>query len=338
MPIKKSHNPLRSLKKILSILLVFGIGVLFGSFLQRRLQCNQNKNVVFERRIGEYNRLTNPLLECEQFVSNDKNLQLIKYKLTDYIAEETHEKKAVDISVYLRDLNNGPWLGIKEKEDFSPASLLKVPIMMCYFKIAETNPEVLNRKIQYERVLSNMPQDIIPKKTIQIGNVYTIEELIYRMIVYSDNEAATLLLFDIDQDDLDKVYRDLHITIPGLRVKEDFLSVKDYASFFRILYNASYLNRQMSEKALEILTQTDFSDGILAGLPSGIKVAHKFGERRDPYDLVQLHECAIVYYNRSPYLLAVMARGYDVDRLKDIIRGISKIVYECYEDKEQNGN
>ncbi len=33
--------------------------------------------------------------------------------------------RASHISVYFRDLNNGPWFGINEKEEFSPASLLK---------------------------------------------------------------------------------------------------------------------------------------------------------------------------------------------------------------------
>lgn len=322
-------------KKILSILLVFSSGVLLGSFLQRRLQGDPNKPDVFERRVGYDNRLTNPLLECEQFVPSDnKNLQLIKYKLLDYIKEATRKETTTHISVYLRSLNNGPWIGIKEKEGFSPASLLKVPVMIDYFKLAETQPEILNKRIQYERELLNVPQDIIPKETIRIGNAYTVEELIYRMIVYSDNEAMALLLLNIDQGHLDNVYRDLHITIPGVRDKDDLISIKEYASFFRILYNASYLNREMSEKALEILTQVDFRDGIAAGLPSGIKVAHKFGERRDNSSAVQMHECAIVYYNKDPYLLGVMARGQDMGSLKDIIRGVSKIVYYGYENEE----
>ncbi|MDO8560151.1 MAG: serine hydrolase [bacterium] len=57
------------------------------------------------------------------------------------------------------------------------------------------------------------------------------------------------------------------------------MSVKDYASFFRILYNASYLNREQSERALGLMTKTRFRDGIIAGVPAGRPVAHKFGER-----------------------------------------------------------
>jgi hypothetical protein len=40
--------------------------------------------------------------------------------------------------------------------------------------------------------------------------------------------------------------------------------VIDYASFFRVLFNASYLNRKDSEKALALLTKVAFRDGLIA--------------------------------------------------------------------------
>lgn len=41
------------------------------------------------------------------------------------------------------------------------------------------------------------------------------------------------------------------------------------------------------EKALEIISKSDFREGLVAGLSDGIAVVHKFGERRQR-DLVQL--------------------------------------------------
>lgn len=57
------------------------------------------------------------------------------------------------------------------------------------------------------------------------------------------------------------------------------LSVKDYASFFRILYNSSYLTKEHSEEILEFLAKAEYVNGLVAGVPSNITVAHKFGER-----------------------------------------------------------
>lgn len=84
----------------------------------------------------------------------------------------------------------------------------------------------------------------------------------------------------------------------------------------------------MSKIALEILTQVDFRDGIVAGVPPGTVVAHKFGERRlAESDLVQLHECGIVYYPGQPYILCVMTRSRDLFKLTGVLKDVSGEVY-----------
>ena len=109
---------------------------------------------------------------------------------------------------------------------------------------------------------------------------------------------------------------------------EDFVSVKTYSSFFRILYTATYLNREMSEKALEMLSRAQFREGIPGKLPQKIKVAHKFGERGFvDSNIKQLHDCGIVYLPNSPYLICIMTKGNDFNKLRQVISEISLIVY-----------
>jgi beta-lactamase class A len=122
---------------------------------------------------------------------------------------------------------------------------------------------------------------------------------------------------------------EIGVSFKGAEKSEDFISVKMYSSFFRLLYNSTYLNREMSEKGLEILSTTHFASGIPAGLPKGMMVAHKFGERGlANSQLKQLHDCGIVYFSKSPYLLCVMTRGDDFKKLSDIIKDVSSIVYK----------
>jgi beta-lactamase class A len=244
------------------------------------------------------------------------------------LSEKKKEGKIAVASVYFRDLNNGPWFGINIHESFAPVSLLKVPLMIGWLKKAESSPEVLQRKIRYVRPNSTIPEQTInPQKMIVPGETYSVEDLIRRMISHSDNQASDLLFTHMDQDWFRQTHKDLGIIAPYSEKPMDYITVKSYSSFFRVLYNASYLSREMSEKALDYLLASDYKDGLVAGLPPGTQVAHKFGEY-EREDMNQLHDCGIVYYPRHPYILSVMTRGSDKQMMADTIAEISRLIYE----------
>lgn len=287
-------------------------------------------NEVKEMRSGGSYKFINPLLECDNYVqSNLQSINSLESKLNLYIQQVKAENKAVHVSIYFRDLNNGPWMGINEQDNFSPASLLKVPILIAALKKAEVDPSFLTKKIKFEKYVDAISQNIVDDKLIKLGKSYTIEELLVKMIAHSDNEAKDLIIANIGDDLFTRVLTDIGINITGVGPADDFVSVKDYSSFFRLLYNATYLNKTMSEKALEILSQTSFSQGIVAGVPTGTVVSHKFGERAfGDSNVKQLHDCGIVYLNSHPYLLCVMTRGNDFAQLGTVIAGASDIVYK----------
>ena len=317
------------MKNKLLLFLTLSLGILLG-FSGSALLKHLSNNKESSKSPQDYNYLTNPLLECDKFEQSNIRLGLVKFKIEKYIDGKIKDGSVNTISVYIRDLNNGSWVGINEKEEFAPASLLKVPIMIAFLKMAEKEPGLLNKKIRYAngQNLKDLTAEIPPNKTIEPGNAYSVNELIENMIVYSDNTSKNLLLLNIDEEDLNQVYVDLSLQVPGIRTPQDFMSVKDYASFFRILYNASYLNREMSERALELLIKADFQDGLVAGVPKNIKITHKFGERETSSGEKQLHDCGIVYYPKSPYVIIVMTKGKDLSILKGIISDISRITYE----------
>jgi beta-lactamase class A len=108
------------------------------------------------------------------------------------------------------------------------------------------------------------------------------------------------------------------------------LTVKSYASLFRVLYNSRYLPPELSEFALQTLADATFADGLRKGVPAEIQVAHKFGVRDVPEepDVKQLHDCGIVYHPVRPYLICIMTRGPDQRRNADIIGEVSDRVYK----------
>lgn len=281
----------------------------------------------------------NPILECNPDIAQNNNLNSIKKTINQVVDKEIQNKNISFAAVYFRDLNNGPWLGINEKEYFAPASLIKVPILITYLKKAESDPTLLNKKLPLIITPNgDSIQNIKPSVSLAPGQEYTVQELLEKMIIYSDNDAYNTLSQSLTNTDLLKIYQDLDIDISKIFTDPNgnIINVSGYASFYRILFNASYLNQEMSEKALAMLAQTQYKDGLVAGLPKDISVAHKFGERKFLNSgETQFHDCGIVYLPKKPYLICIMTRGTDLTKASNVIKNISQKIYQTLNQPQQ---
>jgi beta-lactamase class A len=318
------------LKKWVALIVAFSLGLSLGLALSKIARPKELKITDFyiKRLYPSDGHHTNPMLLVEKPQGGDTKLAQAKQHMHEYIDKALKSGDADAVSVYLRDIDKGNWVGINEEMDFSEASLIKVPLLMAYLKIAEKYPAILAEQILYKAENKSVPQNIIPEKTIQPGNTYAVDELLRYMIVHSDNAATDLLFNNINPKLMDDLYSSLGVNVVDNKV-ERFISAKGYASFFRVLYSVTYLDLDMSEKALNLLLESEFKDGIVAGIPPGIAVAHKFAERaytNSPEK--QLHDGGIIYYEGYPYLLCVMTKGKNVSILKTVIRDISKIAYD----------
>jgi beta-lactamase class A len=319
-------------KVFLGIALLFGTGLIGGyighDFVAMYLSDEENGSR--QVREGSGYQFINPLLECEVADGSiDARKENFQDEVADYIEELKQERNLSDAAVYFRDLNNGPSFGVGENDRFFPASLLKVPIMMAYYHLAEKDDSMLRMPIKYteEKKLGITPT-IIPKEELTLGEVYTVDDLIRRMIVYSDNQAVSLLTAGLPLPVMKDLFAMLGVPDDVLYDAQSKLTVKEYASFFRILFNSSYLSRESSEKALMLLANTEYNDALAAGVPDSVVVAHKFGEAGTGSVERQLHDCGIVYFPNHPYLACIMTRGQSSESLKESIRDISRYLYE----------
>lgn len=311
------------------VLVGVGIGILLRPYLFPEIP------ETYKQRRSGGNEYINPLIDFETVESTRiKEILDLEEKLEKYAWDKTltpQKSKVSHISIYLKDLNSGGWIGVNEEEEFTPASLLKLPLMIAAYKVAESTPGYLERSIVYEKEPSEVEQITMPTQSLEEGKEYTLEELIRRVIIYSDNAALQAIEKLIDYPDVEKVYDDLGVKNPYEYEMIDLMTVKSYASFFRILYNASYLNKDMSTKALKLLSETNYDKGISAGIPNNIQIADKFGEREYtggfPYENKQLHNCGVIYHPTKPYILCVMTRGGNFEALQNTLKEVSNIVY-----------
>lgn len=278
---------------------------------------------------------TDPLLGISNSQSDSPEFTGLKNQLQSYIKGASG---LTDASVYFRDLREGQGFTINPGDKYNPASLQKVPLMMAYYALAEKDPSVLNQPIYYAGGQdSDSQEDIESPIQLTPGTTYTVDQLIDHMIKNSDNNALGLLLqhlSDIGQMQvLNDIFNDLGIDPGSLTVPSDFLTVQSYSLFLRVLYNATYLDRIDSEKALKLMSESDFTAGISSGVPNAVQVAQKFGESRiaDQSGAIiggELHNCGIVYYPNHPYLLCIMTKGDTKPDLEKAIAGISSITYK----------
>jgi beta-lactamase class A len=279
-----------------------------------------------------------PLLVCDiKPEIKYSEIKTLDTQLANFIDKQKEEGNIEAVSVYFQDLQSNGRIDINQDEKFRSASLGKVPIMIAFLRFAEDNPGILDKKITYHQATDyNEPQEIKPKDPLVSGKTYTVRELIEKMIIYSDNNAIYELVKLIDSDTLGKLYQDLGVPLltPDVSSKSiDFITTKDISYFFRILYNGTYLDNELSDEALEILSRVDYANGIVASIPQGISVSHKFGlytvKNNGIATQRELHDCGIIYHPKDPYLLYIMTKSSaDIPNIEKTITGISKIVYQ----------
>lgn len=287
-------------------------------------------------------KFVKPLLVCDtRPEKNYVGIKSLENDLNNVIEAEKKIGNVETVSIYFQDFNSDGRIDINKDEKFHPASIGKVPIMIGTFYLAESDPTLLSQKYTYpiNAINENAEQEIAPRDPIKPGETYTVADLVERMIKYSDNNSLSLLLTAIKPQVLDTLYQNLQIKLPSDITKPDnfnFMTTRDVSYFFRLLYNATYLNNELSDKALKLLSETDYTHGLVAGVPVSIPVAHKFGiEKNDSGNGInqQLHDCGIVYHPRNPYLLCIMTKSSaNTEAIETTIKHISEAVW-AFEDR-----
>lgn len=279
--------------------------------------------------------LTSPFLECAGERDADESLVHAGGHIEQYIHDLQASDATLHVSVYARELLDGHWIGIDEHRPMMPASLLKLWVLFHALARMESDPGLAAQTAVYPGP-DAMPSpdnlfDRPPSERMTPGTAYRFDELVERMIVYSDNHAKDLLLRGVEPDEVEDFMSSV-----GLPKQVDHgravMDAHSIGALFRVLYDSSVFSRHTSEFALGLLLRGRYADGLRASLPPGIPVASKFGMYRDPAHPAagsQMHECGIVYAT-NPYVLCVMTQSQrqSTPELSRIVREISRFVFE----------
>jgi len=272
-------------------------------------------------------RYIKPLFMVEPTCESVSFLPL-KKSLDKYLTAAQEKGQLKSASIYVKDFISDDWMVYNPGASYHPGSLFKVVTMISLYRMAESNPSIMSMKV-------TCPANYIPAQKLTFesrhtepGHTYTVQELLRNMIVYSDNDATTLLHNYINRDIFINVFTDLQLHKPDSIPETDYeLSVKEYSRFVSVLYEGGYLSIPSNEAAMSLLCDAEFHEGITKQLPSDITVAHKYGESASG-NIKELHESAVIYLNNHPYLITVMTSGYNTENLAPILSDVSKMVFD----------
>jgi beta-lactamase class A len=234
-------------------------------------------------------------------------------------------------SMYILGFEKMLWTSVNESEKYLPGSILKIPVLITYLKMEEEHPGTLDKKYTFSTYYqSGLSQDYTSKH-IDFGKSYTVRQLLEYMIEYSDNNANLVLMQNIDWKQFCKLFNDLSLPSPDPANPIYYMTVRECSRFMEILFNSTYLHEKNSEYAIDLLIKSNYTEGIVKGIPeSDLIIANKFGEAGTDLNY-QLHETAILYIANKPYLISLMTLGNDNvehSKLAEVIREMSGIIYE----------
>jgi len=294
--------------------------------------------------LGEYREnsphyhFTNPLLFTETDQKQFTEYDNFDRQISDYVKSSNSARFSDSISVYLRDMNSGHWTGYNEADTFEPSSMLKVAVAISYYRKAVEQSDATSESVDSflaKQLFYPGPDDTgqnYPPVVHLKPGYYSYMDLITDMIENSDNVATDLLVKN-NNDEFNKVYKDFRLPPPVADGADDYMTARSYSVIFRTLYNSTYLPWDYSEEVLRLLASTTFTNGLVAGVPSGTVVSHKFGEHSNAFTngtvvSRELHDCGIVYYPGRPYFICVMTKGHNFKYLEKVIADISKLAYK----------
>jgi beta-lactamase class A len=235
-------------------------------------------------------------------------------------------------------------LFLKADESFHAASTMKVPVMIELFRQAAAGMLPLDTPV---RVVNRFA-------SVADGSAYTLEAAddsetaLYRregqtetavalcesMITVSSNLATNILIERLGVERIRATVEQL-----GGRGVEVRRGVEDDKAFERGLNNTTTarglmtllariarleaVDARASRQMIEILKRQKFNEGIPAGVPPGIAVAHKTGV------ITKIHHDAGIVYGPRPFVLVLLVRG--LAREEDSARLIADLTRSIFD-------
>jgi beta-lactamase class A len=251
----------------------------------------------------------------------DESLQSLKNQLEEYLQEQSGT-----YGVYVIDIATGTGVGINADMVFPAASTFKLPMAMYLLDLAERGQISLDETLtytsdDYEEGTGTL-QDWVGD-----GDELSVRELIQLAITESDNIATNMLMRRFGREN---VYDFMHQIGGQVTTYEDTngTTPREMANYMRLAQtNKVVSDPQLRKFLIDLLSHTVFTDRAAAGVPDGVKVAHKVGTLPGV-----VNDVALVYAPHRTFVVSVFSTDVDDEAAPQVIAEITRRVYDVERD------
>ena len=254
-------------------------------------------------------------------------------------------KSGADVGIAFETLDGRLTWSSRGDDVFHAASTMKIPVMIeLYHQVREGKLKLsdsLPIKNEFHSLVDRSVFSLKPEDDSEtdlykaVGQTRTLAQLCDLMVTVSSNFATNLLIERLGIDNIRATMTALHAN--GMDIKRGVEDQKAFdegrnntttarglATLLFAIANGKAVDAESSAKMVEALERQKFNEGIPAGVPSNIRVAHKTGE------ITKIHHDAGIVYAERPFVVVVLVRGIeDFKQSSALIADVTRDLYQA---------
>ena len=230
------------------------------------------------------------------------------------------------------DADTHAYLEVNSSTSIAAASTIKFPVLVAFFQAIDEG------KIRLDEPLTMRKELVAPEsgelQDLPIGSQFPAIEVVTKMIDISDNTATNMIIDRLGgKDALNQRFQSWGLTstavqnpLPDLQ-GTNTSSPRDMVALLDAVNRGQFVSIRSHERMLDIMRKVMNNSLIPQGLGQGATIAHKTGDIGTMLGDVGMIDLP----NGKRYFMAAMVkRPHNDDRAGDMIRQISKLTYQYF--------
>lgn len=282
-------------------------------------QANRDRELVLKRYESDMKLKQENLLLRKKNTYNQCMNEPYKSSQTDFLIEEVLKKyQDYHFSFYFEDIKNDYSFSLRPNESYYGASVIKLLDALYLIHYAMEGSIDLSSTIRYES--RHICDYSLNMEKHEVGDMVSLEDLIYYAISVSDNTAHEMLYEYIGTESLRFYAQKLGIRLT-ITDREHFgeMTPADGLKILKEIYRIISLDNSYSYLLLSAMKNTYYNSLNF----QDVSFLHKYGLTDSFYNELG------IYYDENPYLLSLFTT-YAYEDYTTIIQEFSKSIYEVY--------